>query len=326
MRGNKNFLFSVLSYTHREQFNRVQKDGKFIGSGYTKALYREFTNATFTQEKPVTNETMHLGIIGPFIRAEVGDIIEVVFKNMASRPYSIHAQGLRYNKTNEGMLYSDGFSGNSGDIVQPGNTFVYRWEVPATSGPAPNEANCKNMMYHSAVNPVKDIYSGLVGPIVICRKNILDFNGKRTDSVEKEFALLFQAFDEKSSWYINKNIQENCPTADTSTPEFEESNKYDSINGLIYDNIKGLTAKLGDNIAWYIMGLGENKDIHTAHLHGQTYTYRSGSTQEGDVVEVFPGTYETVEMFASNPGTWLLHCHVGEHTRDGMVATYTISS
>ena len=42
------------------------------------------------------------------------------------------------------------------------------------------------------------------------------------------------------------------------------------------------------------------------------------------MIEVFPGTYETVEMFAENPGTWLIHCHVSEHVRDGMVATYTI--
>ena len=42
------------------------------------------------------------------------------------------------------------------------------------------------------------------------------------------------------------------------------------------------------------------------------------------MIEVFPGTYETVEMFAENRGTWLIHCHVSEHVRDDMVATYTI--
>ena len=291
---------------------------------YTKALYREYTDATFTREKPVTNDTLHLGVLGPFIRAEVGDLVEVVFKNMASRPYSIHAQGLKYNKISEGMRYKDGSSSSSGDSVQPGSTYVYRWEVPASSGPAHNEANCKNLMYYSALDPIRDTYSGLAGPIVVCRKNILDSQGRRRDSIEKEFAILFQAFNENESWYLNKNIQENCPMADTSTAEFEESNMYDSVNGLVYDNVRGLTARVGENIAWYVMGLGESEDVHTAHFHGQTYIYRSSTTHEGDVVEVFPGTYETVEMFASNPGTWLLHCHVGEHTSDGMIATYTI--
>jgi Multicopper oxidase len=29
-------------------------------------------------------------------------------------------------------------------------------------------------------------------------------------------------------------------------------------------------------------------------------------------------------MNADNPGTWLFHCHVGEHMESGMMATYTI--
>ncbi|XP_052815429.1 hephaestin-like isoform X3 [Mya arenaria] len=315
---------SNYSHPSHEQHGRVQKEGKFIGSIYTKALYREFTDSTFTEEKVRSADEIHLGIMGPFIKAEVGDTIEVVFKNMASRPYSIHAQGVRYNKTYEGMAYADGQTDKRGDSVQPGSTFTYRWDVPTSSGPSNHGQKCVNFLYHSAVDPVRDVYAGLAGPIVVCRAGILDNSGKRTDSVEKEFALLFQAFDENKSWYLNQNIQENCPDADTSTPEFEESNKYDSINGLIYNNVQGLVAKTGDNIAWYVIGLGENEDMHTVHFHGHTYTYRTGQSHEGDVIEVFPGTYETVEMFANNPGTWLLHCHVEQHMQDGMIATYTI--
>jgi len=243
---------------------------------------------------------------------------------MASRNYSIHAQGLRYNKSYEGMKYEDGEMDNSGDSVPPGGVFVYRWQVPKTSGPASEGHNCINFLYHSAVNPAIDIYTGLVGPIVVCRKGVLDDNGRRKDSVEKEFALMFQAFDENRSWYFDRNVQENCPDADIETDDFIETNKYDSINGLIYNNVKGLVANRGDNIAWYIIGLGEIEDIHTIHFHGHTYTWRTSQTHEGDVIEVFPGTYETVEMFANNAGTWLFHCHVGEHMRDGMVGTYTI--
>lgn len=32
---------------------------------------------------------------GPMIHANVGDKVKVVFKNMASRPYSIHAHGVK---------------------------------------------------------------------------------------------------------------------------------------------------------------------------------------------------------------------------------------
>lgn len=49
-----------------------------IGGTYTKASYEEYTNSTFSVKK---EKPKHLGFLGPVIRAEVGDVIEVVFKN-----------------------------------------------------------------------------------------------------------------------------------------------------------------------------------------------------------------------------------------------------
>ena len=70
-----------------------------IGTVYRKALYREYTDATFTHLKPRPPEWQHAGILGPIIRAEVGDTIRVVFKNNASRPYSMHPHGGFITKT-----------------------------------------------------------------------------------------------------------------------------------------------------------------------------------------------------------------------------------
>lgn len=52
-----------------------------IGGKYKKALYIEYTDSTFSIKKPAPN---HRGFLGPVIRAEVGDTIKVVFKNMVS--------------------------------------------------------------------------------------------------------------------------------------------------------------------------------------------------------------------------------------------------
>ena len=49
-----------------------------IGGTYTKASYEEYTDSTFSVKK---EKPKHLGFLGPVIRAEVGDVIEVVFKN-----------------------------------------------------------------------------------------------------------------------------------------------------------------------------------------------------------------------------------------------------
>jgi len=52
-----------------------------IGKVYKKAVYREYSDATFTSLKPRPKEWEHLGFLGPLLRAEVGDTIQVVFKN-----------------------------------------------------------------------------------------------------------------------------------------------------------------------------------------------------------------------------------------------------
>src|SRR6476646_3686527 len=62
-----------------------------IGHVYRKALYREYTDATFATRKARAPEDEYLGVLGPILRAEVGDTIKVVFKNNASQPYSVHA-------------------------------------------------------------------------------------------------------------------------------------------------------------------------------------------------------------------------------------------
>ena len=50
-------------------------------------------------------------MLGPLIRAQVGDTVRIHFRNRLSIPASIHAHGLRYAKNAEGAPYADGTSG-----------------------------------------------------------------------------------------------------------------------------------------------------------------------------------------------------------------------
>lgn len=43
-----------------------------------------------------------IGLLGPTLYAEVGDIMRVHFKNKADKPLSIHPQGIKYSKFSEG--------------------------------------------------------------------------------------------------------------------------------------------------------------------------------------------------------------------------------
>ena len=85
--------FKITEYCHRDaKIFTIQGDQQ-IGKKYKKALYREFTDATFEKKK---ERAEYLGVLGPTLYAEVGDTIEVVFKNKAKRAYSVHPHGVFY--------------------------------------------------------------------------------------------------------------------------------------------------------------------------------------------------------------------------------------
>ena len=78
-----------------------------IGSIYKKAVYRAYTDKTFTMPIPRGKREMHYGLAGPPIKAEVGDRVIVYVINRASRPYSFLANGVSITKENEGAFYKN---------------------------------------------------------------------------------------------------------------------------------------------------------------------------------------------------------------------------
>lgn len=282
-----------------------------IGSKYKKVVYREYTDATFRRAKPRLPEQEHLGILGPIIRAEVGEQILITFKNLASRPYNIYAHGV-------GTVQQT--------AVQPGEMRKIQWNVPERSGPGKADPNCVSYAYYSSVDFVKDTASGLIGPLAICRRGVLT-QGRRQRDIAREFALLFMVFDENQSWYLEDNIQTYLGKAEVPADDggFEESNMMHGINGKVYGNLLGISMVKGERVQWYLMGMGNEVDIHTVHFHAETFTYKMAQSHRADVYDLFPGTFQAIEMVAGNTGTWLLHCHVADHIHAGMETTFTIT-
>jgi hypothetical protein len=54
-----------------------QEDTYRIGGTYIKAVYREYTDGSFSRLKERPSEWEHLGILGPPLYAEVGDTFKV---------------------------------------------------------------------------------------------------------------------------------------------------------------------------------------------------------------------------------------------------------
>jgi FtsP/CotA-like multicopper oxidase with cupredoxin domain len=314
-------------------------DSDHIGSLYRKAIYREYTDATFQTLKPRRPSDAYLGILGPIIHAEVGDVIKVVFKNQASRPYSIHPHGVFYAKSSEGMTYNDGGSATErkSGAVAPGQTYTYTWQVPQRSGPGPNDPSSVVWLYHSHVDEQKDVDSGLVGAIVVTARGMANADGTPKD-VDREIVTLYRVFNENQSWYYNYNVATYDPAlkrpkrtefigidsngAPTLTGlGFADGNFKFAINGFIYANGPKIVMEKGERVRWYVIDVGNGFDFHTPHWHGNTVLWNG---QRTDVITLMPAQMTTVDMVPDDPGLWLFHCHVADHMDAGMSAYYQV--
>ncbi|NWU50922.1 HPHL1 protein, partial [Dromas ardeola] len=126
---------------------RYPKQKKLVGMGCTHSgggtlKHPEFKFVEFGKAALITS--IFCLNLGPLLHSEVGDSVLIVFKNKASRPYSISAHGIEEVAALGKIVLSV-----SGEI----NT--YRWNVPERSGPGKTDPNCITWVYYSTVNFVK---------------------------------------------------------------------------------------------------------------------------------------------------------------------------
>jgi FtsP/CotA-like multicopper oxidase with cupredoxin domain len=304
---------------------------------YSKYRYVQYTDDTFTT--PV-KQPPWLGILGPIIRGVVGDTLRITFLNRSDREdrvFSIHPHGLRYDKNNEGAYaYPDT---RQGSWITRSNRYTYTWAVDKESGPEPGEPSSKVWLYHSHVVADEDINRGLVGVIVITDQAHARPDGTPTD-VDREFVTLFMIFNEneglkdmdmsgpqdKDNDEIAPELRQKREAFGRMTPSaqqaFLEAGLKHTINGYIFGNLPDLEMYEGERVRWYVVALGSEQDLHTAHWHGETVV--EDGRRRTDDIELLPGSMKVADMKANNPGTWMFHCHVSDHMMGGMYAFYVV--
>jgi manganese oxidase len=295
-----------------------------VGSRYVKCLYRGYTDATFGHRITRPADEKYLGLLGPVIRAEVGDTIKVVFRNTCPFPASVHPHGVFYAKNSEGAPYNDGTHGanKADDAVPTGGKHTYVWDVPPRAGPGPDDGSSVMWMYHSHTDEVSDTYAGLMGPMEITRRGMARPDGSPKD-VDREVFALFSVMNENSSPFLDENVHRFAqpPFPDPEDEDFEESNLMHSINGYVFGNQPMITMHRGEHVRWYVMSMGTEVDLHTPHWHGNTVTVNG---MRMDVVSLLPATMVVADMVPDDVGTWLFHCHVNDHISAGMLTRYTV--
>ncbi|XP_062281333.1 coagulation factor VIII [Scomber scombrus] len=292
---------------------------------YKKVVYRAYRNEDFLLPVGGGELQEHLGIMGPFIRAEINDLITVIFKNKASRSYSFHLHGVYDRSQGAGMAQTYSSSappGVPGESVAPGEARTYNWRVTRKQGPTETEFDCKTGAYYSTVDKEKDLHSGLIGPLVICKPGTLRTR-QHTQPDIQEFSLLFHTFDETKSWYLEENLKKYCVPpcqANPDDPLYHMTNKFAAINGYVAETLPGLLVAQHQLVRWHLLNVGNDGEYHAVHFHGLPFTIHTEQEHRMGVYNLFPGVFGTVEMRPPTVGTWLVECTIGEYQLAGMRA------
>jgi uncharacterized cupredoxin-like copper-binding protein len=184
----------------------------------------------------------------------------------------------------------DGTTDVTQDPVKPGETFTYSF---VAHGPAVG-------MYHSHHDAVKQVPNGLAGAFLVGHQPV-----PAGVTVAQEQVMILD---------------------DAGTISY-------AINGKSFPATAPIVAKQGDWIEVHYMN--EGTQIHPMHLHGMAQVviakdgYPLATPSSEDTVTVAPGERYTVLIHATEPGTWVWHCHILPHAENengmfGMVTALVV--
>jgi len=261
-----------------------REDGTFAAipevRGRTRTFHLVERDAPWSLQPGLTvlAKTYNGVVPGPTLVVHQGDRVVIDYRNEQSVPDTLHMHGIH-----EIPVSMDGVAGISQLLVMQGQSYryVFTADTPGT------------FIYHSHDNE-EMLNSGLYGAIVVLPAHVPAAERADRDYVEV-----------LSSWAI-QSLSENHFT----------------INGKEYPFTVPIGVRKGQRvrIRWINIS-GEN--MHTMHTHGhyqqivardaQPLTYRDIE----DTVLLGPGQRVDVIIEANQkPGTWVVHCHVIDHTED----------
>lgn len=333
-----------------------EPEGIRIGSKYIKGMFVQYTDGNFTTPVERSGDDAYLGILGPVMRARVGDVIKVHFLNRLRYQATVHPHGVFYTKANEGTPYVDGTSGanQADDAIPPNGTYTYMWEVPERAGPGPKDPSSLMWMYHSHTDESKDVYTGLLGAIIVSRADNTTASNSTTTSttsgyvdvgesamptdVDREVVLMFMVVNEAASLFEKDNLEKymdpslwntsDALTALEANAEYAEASLKHAINGRMYCNMGNLSFVAGERIRFHVMALGSQEDVHTPNIAGGGSFLSLGQSQgqgHSSSMALLAGGMASVDVIFTQPGNWSLTCRVLDHVVSGMHAIYEVT-
>jgi len=227
---------------------------------------------------------------GPAIEVVQGDRVRIFVTNKLPVETTVHWHGIILPN---GM---DGVPGLTQQAIPHGETFMYEFIFPHHG----------TFMYHPHFDGMTQEGLGMTGMIVVHPRN------PKEPPPNRDFVLMLH------EWSIE---------AGTGRPNTIDNSGFNilTINGKVFPDTHPLVAELGDRVRIRIGNLSP-MDHHPIHLHG--YAFKVVETDGGQIpksaqfpettVLVHVGSARVIELFADNPGDWLMHCHMTHHTMNQM--------
>jgi FtsP/CotA-like multicopper oxidase with cupredoxin domain len=234
----------------------------------------------------VTAWTYNGTVPGPMIRVMEGDTVRIIFTNHLPEPTTIHWHGMEVPNA------MDGVPGMTQDPVQPGETFIYEF-VAQPAG---------TFMYHSHFNSDIQVGVGLYAPFII------DPAVPEANSPDVDVTLML------SEWLVTGG--QTYP----AMPMAGMEPNYFTINGKAFPATETINVQVGQRVRLRFAAIGQF--VHPMHLHGMPFKVVAtdghpvpeAAQLTKDTISVAPGERYDVEFIATEPGQWMLHCHILHHT------------
>jgi len=266
--------------------------------GFASAAEGETRRLTMYAEK-ISDELYGYGLApgeatvpGPVLEMWEGDTLEIDLVNTTDRVLSLHPHGVDYDVGSDGTLMN-------GTAVMPGQTRRYVWRSHVGYRRADGswcDGTAGYWHYHDHAmgteHGTEGILKGLYGALVVRRSGDL--------LPQRQFTVVF-----------NDMLINNRPADDP--PSFE--------------------ANLGERVEWIAIGHGSN--FHTFHLHGHRWldnrtgmrTSEFDASPLVDIKDLNPGVSFGFQVIAGEgvgPGRWMYHCHVQNHSDQGMAGMFLV--
>ena len=226
---------------------------------------------------------------GPVLEMYQGERVRIVFRNDLPEPTTLHSHG------SDLPISMDGIPAVTQDLIQPGKTFVYEYDVHQEG----------SFFLHPHVAMQEAI--GMVVPFIVHPKVAFE------PAVDRDFVLMTQQFSMLPNAHIPNTISMDW--------------NFLTINGRCGPYTTPLVCKLGERVRIRFLNFSTLHQ-HPMHLHGHTFWVtgtEGGRIPEtawipGNTVIVGVAQSRDVEFVANNPGDWVLHCHMFHHMMNHMVS------